>query len=86
METLITLPYAPDALAPVLSAETISVHHGKHLAGYVNNLNAAIKDTSWEDLPLEQIMYESTLKSGNFEFDVTGLTGKNRNIPEKIKI
>ena len=31
-------------------------------------------------------IYESTLKSGNFEFDVTGLTGKNRNIPEKIKI
>ena len=33
------LPYAPDALEPVISKETIAFHHGKHLAGYVNNLN-----------------------------------------------
>ena len=37
--TLMTLPYAPEALEPVISRETISFHHGKHLAGYVNNLN-----------------------------------------------
>ena len=39
MFTLIELPYAPEALAPVISQETISFHHGKHLAAYVNNLN-----------------------------------------------
>ena len=39
--TLMTLPYAPDALEPVISKETIGFHHGKHLAGYVNNLNLA---------------------------------------------
>ena len=33
------LPYAEDALEPVISEETIGFHHGKHLAGYVNNLN-----------------------------------------------
>ena len=33
------LPYAPDALEPVISKETIAFHHGKHLVGYVNNLN-----------------------------------------------
>ena len=36
---LMTLPYAPEALEPVISKETIAFHHGKHLAGYVNNLN-----------------------------------------------
>ena len=72
METLITLPYVPDALAPVLSAETISVHHGKHLAGYVKNLNAAIKDTSWEDLPLEQIMYRAAAENKKSIFNNAG--------------
>ena len=38
--TLMVLPYAQDALEPVISKETIAFHHGKHLAGYVNNLNA----------------------------------------------
>lgn len=36
---LMALPYAPEALGPVISKETIAFHHGKHLAGYVNNLN-----------------------------------------------
>ena len=36
---LMALPYAPEALEPVISKETIAFHHGKHLAGYVNNLN-----------------------------------------------
>ena len=72
METLITLPYAPDALAPVLSTETISTHHGKHLAGYVKNLNAAIKDTSWEDLPLEQIMYRAAAENKKSIFNNAG--------------
>ena len=43
--TLMTLPYAPDALEPVISKETIGFHHGKHLAGYVNNLNLASPPT-----------------------------------------
>ena len=36
---LMTLPYAIDALEPVISRQTLEFHHGKHLAGYVNNLN-----------------------------------------------
>ena len=36
--TLITLPYAPNALEPVISQETIEYHHGKHLQTYVDNL------------------------------------------------
>ena len=40
---LMALPYAQDALEPVISKETITFHHGKHLTGYVNNLNAMIE-------------------------------------------
>ena len=36
---LMALPYAIDALEPVISRQTLEFHHGKHLAGYVNNLN-----------------------------------------------
>ena len=56
MFELITLPYAPDALAPALSAETLAFHHGKHLQTYVNNLNAAIAGTPFEGKPLEEIV------------------------------
>jgi Fe-Mn family superoxide dismutase len=53
---LIPLPYAADALEPVISKETIGFHHGKHLQAYVNNLNAAIEGTPFENLPLEEIV------------------------------
>ena len=56
MFTLIDLPYAPDALAPVISAETLAFHHGKHLQGYVNNLNAALLGSPFERLTLEEIV------------------------------
>ncbi len=39
MFTLIELPYAMEALEPVISAQTLSFHHGKHLQAYVDNLN-----------------------------------------------
>jgi Fe-Mn family superoxide dismutase len=53
---LIQLPYEANALEPVISKETIAFHHGKHLQGYVNNLNAAIEGTKYEDMPLEEIV------------------------------
>jgi Fe-Mn family superoxide dismutase len=56
MFTLIELPYAPDALEPVISAQTLAFHHGKHLQGYVNNLNAALPGSPYEGLSLEEIM------------------------------
>ena len=40
---LMALPYAPDALEPVISKETIDFHHGKHLAAYVDNLNKLLR-------------------------------------------
>ena len=56
---LIPLPYAMDALEPVVSKETIGFHHGKHLQAYVNNLNAAIEGTAYADMPLEEIVKKS---------------------------
>jgi Fe-Mn family superoxide dismutase len=56
---LITLPYAPDALAPVISRQTIDFHHGKHLQTYVNNLNSLISGTEFENTDLETIVKES---------------------------
>ena len=60
MFTLIALPYAPDALEPVISANTFSFHHGKHLQAYVDNLNKLLPGSGLEDLPLEQIVAKSS--------------------------
>ena len=57
---LMALPYAPEALEPVISRETIGFHHGKHLAGYVNNLNALLPATEWAELPLVEIVRQAT--------------------------
>lgn len=50
------LPYAMDALAPVISEETLQYHYGKHHQAYVNKLNDAIRDTDQEELPLETLI------------------------------
>ena len=61
---LIQLPYNADALAPVISAETIGFHYGKHLQAYVNNLNNLLPDSGFEGLSLEEIVTKS--KGGIF--------------------
>ena len=59
MFSLIELPYAQDALEGVISDRTLAFHHGKHLQGYVDNLNKLIAGTELEGLPLEEIMRRS---------------------------
>ena len=56
---LMALPYAAEALEPVISADTLGFHHGKHLATYVNNLNAALPGSGLEDLPLEEVVLKA---------------------------
>ena len=56
---LMKLPYAPDALEPVMSAETIGFHYGKHLQAYVNNLNGLLPGSGFEDKPLEDMVRTS---------------------------
>lgn len=54
------LPFAKDALEPVISAETIDYHYGKHHQAYVNNLNKLIAGTEFEDMSLEEIIKKSS--------------------------
>jgi Fe-Mn family superoxide dismutase len=50
------LPYAPDALAPVISAQTMSFHYGKHHKAYVDNLNKLVAGTEHAETPLEKLI------------------------------
>ena len=50
------LPYAEEALEPVISRQTIGFHYGKHLLAYVNNLNALLADSQLKGLPIEEIV------------------------------
>lgn len=59
MFTLIQLPYAQDALQPVISEQTLSFHYGKHLQTYVDNLNKLIAGTEFEQMTLEEIVCKS---------------------------
>ncbi|MEI3155398.1 MAG: superoxide dismutase [Odoribacter sp.] len=57
--TLPQLPYAANALEPVISKQTIDFHYGKHLQAYINNLNKLIAGTEFEDADLETIIKKS---------------------------
>lgn len=54
--TLPDLPYAPDALEPSIDKMTMEIHHGKHHAAYVTNLNKAVEGTEWASRSLEEIL------------------------------
>ena len=56
MFKLIELPYEMGALMPVISAETLSFHHGKHLQAYVDNLNKLLPGSEYEGMTLEDIV------------------------------
>ena len=53
------LPYANDALAPVISEQTIEYHYGKHEKTYIENLNRLIKGTEFEDMELEDVIVQA---------------------------
>lgn len=59
------LPYAPDALAPVISPITIEYHYGKHEKAYIDTLNKLIEGTPYADMPLEEIICKSDGKLFN---------------------
>jgi Fe-Mn family superoxide dismutase len=50
------LPYPYDALEPTIDEETMRLHHDKHHAAYVANVNAALEGTEWTDRPIEQVL------------------------------
>ncbi len=53
------LPYANDALEPVISRETIEYHYGKHEKAYIDNLNKLIVGSGFEDMELEDVIREA---------------------------
>ena len=54
--TLPHLPYAYNALEPHIDAKTMEIHHRKHHQTYINNINAGIEGTPWENLTVEQLV------------------------------
>ena len=62
VHTLPDLPYAENALEPIITAKTISFHYGKHHKTYVDNLNKFIEGTEFADLALEKIIAGATGK------------------------
>lgn len=86
--TLPALPYALDALAPIISQETLEFHYGKHHQTYVDNLNKLIKGTEFENLSLEEIIQKSSAgifnnaaQVWNHTFYWNGLTPKSSGAP-----
>ena len=59
------LPYAADALAPVISEETVNFHYGKHEQAYIDTLNTLIEGTEYQDMQLEEIVKKSDGKLFN---------------------
>ena len=59
-----SLPYANNALDPVISANTISFHYGKHHKGYIDNLNKLVAGTKFAELTLEKIIASTAGKAG----------------------
>lgn len=71
---LMALPYADNALEPVISKETIGFHHGKHLLAYVNNLNGLLEGSPLADLTLEEIVVEAgRLRAGELAPGMGGI-------------
>jgi Fe-Mn family superoxide dismutase len=62
MHVLPPLPYALNALEPVISANTLAVHHGKHHQAYVDKLNELVAGTAFADLTLEALIMQTAGK------------------------
>lgn len=89
---LMTLPYALDALEPLMSKETLEFHHGKHHQTYVNNLNNLITGTKFENSTLVEIILESdgglfnnSAQVYNHDFFWKGLTPTQCAIPAIVE-
>lgn len=87
-----TLPYEMEALAPLMSKETFDYHYGKHLQTYVNNLNALIAGTPFENMELEEIIkkaeggiFNNAAQTWNHTFFFQMLTPDETVIPENLE-
>jgi superoxide dismutase, Fe-Mn family len=85
------LPYAIDALAPVISKETLEFHYGKHHQAYVNNLNGLIPGTPFENASLEEIIksaeggiYNNAAQIWNHTFYFTSFSPEGGGEPQGL--
>ena len=77
--TLPELPYAYNALEPHLDTMTLEIHHSRHHQTYVNGLNAAVKDTPFEQWPLERLLREINTLPDNMAAAVRNHGGGHAN-------
>ena len=85
------LPYAPEALAPKMSRETLDYHYGKHLQTYVDNLNRLIPGTPYAEMPLDEIVrradgavFNNAAQAWNHTFFFRSLTPTQSAMPETL--
>lgn len=90
--TLPPLPYAMDALEPIMSEETLEYHYGKHLQTYVDNLNRLLEGTPHAEVSLEEIILSSTgpmfnnaAQVWNHTFFFNSLTPEQKPMPEVLE-
>ena len=84
------LPYAHNALEPVISEKTISFHYGKHHLTYVNNLNGLVEGTEFADADLDTIVKKSSgpvfnnaAQIWNHNFYFLSLTPRKGTVPSE---
>lgn len=89
---LMKLPYALDALEPLMSKETLEYHYGKHHQTYVNNLNNLIAGTEYENKTLEDIicssdggLFNNAAQVFNHDFFWKGLTPQSTTISRELE-
>ena len=75
------LNFVRDGLEPFMSAQTIDFHYGKHMDGYIKNLNGLIAGTDYENLPLEEIIKKAAQELAD---PVPGSAARPRNDTQKI--
>ncbi len=93
MFSLSPLPFSEDALAPVISANTLSFHYGKHHKAYVDNLNNLVKGTEYESMDLSALIravadhpekigiFNNAAQVWNHAFYWSGLSRKGARVP-----
>lgn len=86
------LPYAADALAPIMSKETIDYHYGKHFKAYIDNTNRLIEGTPYEGMGLEEIVkksngaiFNNAAQALNHRIYFDGLTPVQKVMPQQLE-
>lgn len=86
------LPYSIDALAPVMSKETMEYHYGKHFQTYIDNLNKMVEGSPYEDMEIDEIVrtasgaiYNNAAQAWNHGFFFSTLSPEPVEMPETLK-